>query len=259
MSTKVDCQTSNGEMVAGERILTRHKSWNASLRLRFRNAEPKWRADNLVPRKQFNHEPRSENLIIDTPVLGAHPLAGRSSTDAPRTLQQSLTEICPRRSFVMLSPAAWASKSAGCQSVCPPDALAQFPALSFRESSVFRIRQRHQASGASFGRQALSYRLLQSCCGTQRRLHPVAQESAAIAKPRRAKSQVGSANGSAGKAAILSIWAISPARAAWKCGCQSGCACSDNSVTRCLICGSSCIPRFDQHSFTQRTSSRNTF
>ena len=35
--------------------------------------------------------------------------------------------------------------------------------------------------------------------------------------------------------------------------------CTENSVTRVLICGSSCILRFDQHSFTQRTSSRSTF
>jgi hypothetical protein len=49
-------------MLAGERILTRHRSWNASLRLRFRNAEPKWRADNLVQRKQFNHEPAERKL-----------------------------------------------------------------------------------------------------------------------------------------------------------------------------------------------------
>jgi hypothetical protein len=49
MSTKVVRHPRNTEMVAGERIWTRHRSWNASLRLLFRNVEPNRRADELVP------------------------------------------------------------------------------------------------------------------------------------------------------------------------------------------------------------------
>jgi hypothetical protein len=51
MPTKVHPLPKNVETVVGEHTLTRHGNWNASLRLQFRNAEPKWRADRLVPRR----------------------------------------------------------------------------------------------------------------------------------------------------------------------------------------------------------------